>query len=164
MIRPATVDDAYGIARVHVTTWQDAYRGIVPNEYLDALDIDARVEAYDRMGVLTDTDRPMFVYDRSGDILGFVTVGPSIDEKGNGELYAIYVASKHWGTPVGAALMTHGDQWLGERYPAATLWVLDENARARRFYEKHGWFADGTTKDDDRGSFVLHEVRYRRNY
>src|SRR5919109_964260 len=147
MIRPATVDDAYGIARVHVTTWQDAYRGIVPNEYLDALDIDARVEAYDR----------------SGDILGFVTVGPSIDEKGNGELYAIYVASKHWGTPVGAALMTHGDQWLGERYPAATLWVLDENARARRFYEKHGWFADGTTKDDDRGSFVLHEVRYRRN-
>jgi hypothetical protein len=57
--------------------------------------------------------------------------------------------------------MAEAVAWLGARYGDATLWVLDENVRARSFYERGGWRLDGATKDDDRGSFVLKEVRYR---
>ncbi len=48
----------------------------------------------------------------------------------------------------------------GQGYRRATLWVLEANQRARRFYEARGWTPDGTSKIDDRGSFQLHEVRY----
>ena len=52
-------------------------------------------------------------------------------------------------------------RWLTVRFPMSTLWTLEANGRARAFYERTGWALDGTTKDDDRGSFVLKEVRYR---
>lgn len=160
-IRQATADDAAGVAEVHIRTWKDAYRGIVPDGYLDALDVDQRVQAYERFGVLTDPQRPMFVLEESGLIAGFVGVGPSNEEPGIGELYSIYVASDHWGTTVGATLMSHGEDWLRARFSEAILWVLEENARARRFYEKRGWATDGGSKKDDRGDFVLNEIRYR---
>jgi GNAT superfamily N-acetyltransferase len=163
-IRQARLGDAAGIARVHVTTWQAAYRGIVPDDYLDALTVEQRIAAYERSGLLNDAERPMFVFDRKGVILGFVGVGPSTDETGVGELYSIYVDSEHWGGGVGAALLGHADAWLEERFPEATLWVLEDNVRTRRFYERSGWRPDGTVKNDDRGSFVLREVRYRTSF
>lgn len=160
-IRRARADDAVGVAEVHVRTWQDAYRGILPDDFLDALDVDRRVEAYEQRGVLTDDERPVYVLEEGGLIVGFANVGPSNDEPGVGELCAIYVSSAHWGTSVRRDLMSHAEAWLRARYPEATLWVLEENARARRFYEKCGWSTDGASKDDDRGSFVLREIRYR---
>ena len=160
-IRAATPDDARGVATVHVGTWQDAYRGLVPDDFLDALDVDRRVAAYAEHRVLEDAERPLFVAEVDGRIIGFSNVGPSRDEDGNGELYAIYVDAAHWDTGVGRDLMVPAARWLAERYAEATLWVLADNERARRFYEKGGWRFDGTTKDDDRGSFVLREVRYR---
>jgi hypothetical protein len=51
----------------------------------------------------------------------------------------------------------------GAGFTAATLWVLESNARARRFYEACGWSADGTAKVDDSRGFPLSEVRYRRS-
>lgn len=160
-IRRASVDDAEGIAHVHVGTWQSAYRGIVPDDYLDGLNVAARVEGYRRFRTLEDPARPMWVCEINESIVGFVGVGPSIDEDGIGELYAIYVSEEQWGSGAGDELMKQATEWLRSRYRQATLWVLSENERARRFYERLGWFFDGTTKDDDRGSFVLHEVRYR---
>jgi GNAT superfamily N-acetyltransferase len=160
-VRTATPRDAEGVARVHVGTWQAAYRGLVPDEYLDALDVDDRIAAYGRFGTLNDPQRPMWVADVDGAIVGFVMVGPSDDEDGVGELLAIYVEADHWGSVVGVELMTRAIDWLSSRFAHATLWVLEGNERARRFYERGGWFFDGTRKEDDRGSFVLREVRYR---
>jgi GNAT superfamily N-acetyltransferase len=163
-IRLARADDARAVAHVHVTTWQDAYRGLLPDEYLDSLDVTERANAYRRAGLLTDPERPVFVYEKEGRIDGFGWVGPSADEPGSGELYAIYVTASNWGTGVGRDLMDAAERWLAERFTAATLWVLVENVRARRFYEKRGWALDGATKDDDREAFVMHEVRYRRDF
>lgn len=160
-VRPATTDDALGIARVHVGTWQSAYRGLVPDEYLDALDVGRRVAAYEEFGTLSNAERPMWVAERDGEIVGFVGTAPSSDEPDTGELFAIYVSAQHWGTGAGAELMRQAIEWLSTRYAQATLWVLEGNDRARRFYERGGWTFDGTTKQDDRGTFVLSEVRYR---
>jgi ribosomal protein S18 acetylase RimI-like enzyme len=98
------------------------------------------------------------------DIVGFATVGRDRDGNPNtGELYSIYLLPSHWDAGVGRALLNEAVSSMdSQNYASAVLWVLDNNARARRFYEKAGWSADGGTKLDDRvGGVVLNEVRYR---
>ena len=68
-----------------------------------------------------------------------------------------------WGTGLGRALMTATLSHLaGCGFESATLWVLDTNARARRFYARAGWTADGSAKQDDIGGALVTEVRYGR--
>ncbi len=145
-------------------TWQEAYRGLLPSHYLDALDVEQRIDAYERFGILTDPDRPIFVFEDANGITGFAGVGASEDDAALGQLYSIYVSASHWGDGTGASLMSKAEGWLRARFPGAVLWVLDGNVRARRFYEKRGWHPDGFTKNDNRGSFVLHEVRYSTTF
>lgn len=162
-IRPATIDDARGIAIVHVLTWQTAYQGIVPQDALDVLDVDDR-EARWRSGWLSGDEMTMWVAEDAGEIAGWCIVGASRDSDQRaapGELYGIYVHPDHWGRGPGQSLFDTGVANLRERFDEATLWTLDRNARARRFYERNGWTFDGTTKSDDSRGFVLNEVRYR---
>ena len=164
IVRPATPADAEAIARVHVLTWQTSYRGLVPDDFLDALAIDRRTETWRTMLGDAKPGEPVWVGLDGGLVAGFVGVGPSRDEDADddtGELYAIYVLAEHQGRGVGQALIGVAASWLAERYRSATLWVLEANERSRHFYESSGWRFDGSTKRDDRGSFVLKEVRHR---
>ena len=161
-VREAAIEDAEAIARVHVGTWQAAYRGMVPDDYLDSLNVVQRTRRW-REGLATP-DGPTWVAEGRGAVVGWANAGPSRDVDPGatpGELYGIYVDPKWWGRGPSAALMDEALAWLASRFPAATLWTLERNGRARRFYERCGWLFDGTTKQDDRGSFVLDEVRYR---
>lgn len=167
LVRWATADDADAIGRIHVQTWQICYRGQIPDEYLDALSVERRCEAWRRTLAGGDPEWPemqVWVASVADDAVGFCGAGPSRDDDADdsiGEVYAIYVDPLHWDTGAGAALIHHAVSCLRGAHQHATLWVLDSNERARRFYEKGGWRPDGATKDDDRGSFVLREVRYR---
>jgi ribosomal protein S18 acetylase RimI-like enzyme len=159
VIRRATVEDARGIAEVHIRTWQEAYRHVFPAAELDGLDVGERDERWRHN--LADPDVPTFVADEDNAVVGFVTVGPSRDPDCDGELYGIYVAPEAWGSGAGAALMVAGLGELHAHYAAAVLWVLDDNPRARRFYEKHGWSPDGATKTGRHLGVDTAEVRYR---
>ena len=162
VVRDATVDDARGIAVVHIDTWRDAYRGIVPDDFLDALDYGDREQRW-REGI-SAPDGPIRVVCDGDRIVGWSCYGPTRDDDVRGpmgELYGIYVSSAYWGKGVGPALMADALAWLNVRFPTSTLWTLEANMRARAFYERTGWMFDGTMKDDDRGTFVLKEVRYR---
>ena len=167
-VRLATLADARGIAETHVRGWQQAYRDILPAPFLDSLSVERREAQW--LEILAQDDRTgvaNWVAERDGAIVGFASVGPARDEDtpGAGELYALYVLAEEWGTGTGPRLHSMAIEHLRARPCAeATLWVLRDNARARRFYEREGWVADGTTKDDDRGTFVLHEVRYRTEF
>jgi GNAT superfamily N-acetyltransferase len=95
------------------------------------------------------------------------SVCPSRDDDagpaGAGELAALYLLPGSWGTGLGRELMASGlSAFRDAAFDEATLWVLDTNSRARRFYEAADWHADGAVKQDDRRGFVLNEVRYRR--
>lgn len=162
--RRATLADAEAIARVHVLTWQSSYRGLVPDDFLNGLDLNRRTENWRaRLGGGKQSE-PVWVGVDGGNVAGFVSVGPSRDEDADtdtGELYAIYVLAEHQGHGVGQALIGVAASWLESRYRSATLWVLEANERSRRFYERSGWRFDGSIKRDDRGSFVLEEVRHR---
>lgn len=167
VVREAIPDDAEAIARVHVGTWQSAYRGQIPDEYLDGLSVRERGEVWRRILATSGRDEVNWVAERDGAIVGFAGAGTSRDSDGRertGELFAIYVLADHWGAGVGGALMEKAIGWLRAGYRSATLWVLATNERAQRFYRRWGWTADGATKEDDRGSFVLHEVRYRIDF
>lgn len=165
-VRRAQVDDAHAIAAVHVRTWQAAYRGQVPDAILDGLSVEQRTRSWSQ--IIARSMPPAagaFVLEDDGEVCGFVHIAPSRDEDAGeeaGELTAIYVAPEFWGSGGGALLMECALAGLREAgCSEATLWVLDANVRARRFYESRGWTPDGAVKVDQREGFELHEVRYR---
>jgi ribosomal protein S18 acetylase RimI-like enzyme len=94
----------------------------------------------------------VFVAERGGEVVGFVSVGRSEDpdaQDDTGELYAIYVRRSQWGRGAGGALMDAALTALREHgFREATLWVLEDNPRTRRFYELVGWHADGAMQSD----------------
>src|SRR5260370_397526 len=141
-IRPAQMADAEGIGRVHVETWQVAYRGQVPDSYLDGLNVEQRIERWRSMLADPDRDETNWVALDDAKVIGFSGAGTSRDHDADartGELFAIYVNPSYWDTGAGEALLDAAMAFLRERFDAAMLWVLDTNVRARRFYEKHGW-------------------------
>jgi GNAT superfamily N-acetyltransferase len=167
-VRPARLEDAWQIAVIHVRSWQEAYRGLLPQEFLDRLDPAQRVDSWRRDLEPPGPIRSGTLVIGSGDALaGFVNFGPTRDEDDDparvGEIRAIYLLSRRWGQGLGRDLMAAAlDRLSAAGFEQAILWVLDSNARARRFYEAGGWSADGAVKDDDRPGLVLNEVRYRR--
>jgi ribosomal protein S18 acetylase RimI-like enzyme len=162
-IRRATVLDAPALGQVHVRAWQAAYRGQMPDDYLDGLRPEERAAGWER-GLSRDRDRdPVLVAEEDGRVVGFAVVGPAEDPEGAGELYAINVGPDRWGTGAGRALLAAAQAELARLdYAEAVLWVLPDNARARRFYELAGWTTDGTQRTSEVLGVVVPEVRYRR--
>jgi len=108
-----------------------------------------------------DAGMRVWVAAESAAIVGFAAAGASRTEEDAAELYAIYVLPEHWGMGVAHDLMTAVLGWFrAEQYTTAMLWVLADNPRARRFYEREGWRFDGTRTDVLRGVEV-EEARYR---
>jgi RimJ/RimL family protein N-acetyltransferase len=168
-VRPARVEDAAEIAAVHVASWQAGYRGLIPQDYLDGLDPDVWSTRRIRRLEQIDWSREgcLVVADDDGQLAGFTHVGPARDDDTDpaliGEVYAIYLAPPAWDKGLGRELMTAGLAELANRgYSEATLWVLNTNERARRFYQAAGFEPDGAVKVDDSRGFQLAEVRYRR--
>ena len=101
-----------------------------------------------------------------GSVTGFAGIRPARDADADpaivGEVTTIYLTPGAWDTGTGRRLMTAALHTLTEAgYRQATLWVLDTNTRARRFYEKTGWHHDGTAKHDTSRGFPVTELRYR---
>lgn len=167
--RPATPDDAEGIASAHMRGWQVAYKGIVPDEFLDAMVLADRIERW--RGNLEATELPNglpaptdYVAEVDGHVVGFANVGVFRNEADNahaGELWAMYVHPDHWGTGAGYALMQATmDQFERDSIRTGYLWVLEDNDRARRFYERQGWSADDETVTESIGGVDIIERRY----
>jgi ribosomal protein S18 acetylase RimI-like enzyme len=162
-VRPAAVADAPAMGRLHVRAWQAAYRGQMPDGYLDGLRAEDRAAYWD--GALRREDRRGVVLaaERDGEVVGFAAAGPSPDPEGAGELFAINVDPAHWGAGAGRALLEAAQAELDRMgFAESVLWVLPGNARARRFYERAGWAADGTGRSSEVFGASFDEVRYRR--
>ncbi|BCJ52159.1 hypothetical protein Asp14428_36340 [Actinoplanes sp. NBRC 14428] len=94
-------------------------------------------------------------------LVGFTYLGPGEDD-GVAELSAIHADPAFVGTGVGRAMMLDALPALARIAPRAVLWVLEGNARARRFYERGGWTADGVTRMDTLGNEPVRHLRYAR--
>ena len=165
-IREANIADAAGIARVHVVTWQHAYRGQMPDDFLDGLSIAQRTQNWAALLSNSYPKAHTLVALDGDQVAGFCSIGASLNadaDELNGELFAIYVDPQAMGNGIGSALMAEAVSWLcADGFTHATLWVLASNTSSIRFYEHQGWAADGATKIDAIGAFELHELRYAR--
>ena len=167
-VRHAKREDAARIAEIHVLSWQSAYRRLVPQDYLDRLDPAAGVARWAEAIEQTDPARGgvLVVVGAAGQVAGFANACASRDEDAgadDGEVGAIYLSPECWGRGYGRMLMAATLEYLAAiAYANVTLWVLDTNARARRFYEAAGFRPDGAVKVDDSHGFALRELRYRR--
>ena len=119
-----------GIAIVHVRSWQAAYRGLVPQKYLDRLDVQQRYPVWER--ILSEAQWPRagtFVAEDGGDVVGFASICPSRDDDarptGAGELAALYLLPGSWGKGLGRELMASAlSAFRDASFDEATLWVL----------------------------------------
>lgn len=150
---------------MHVASWQGAYRGQLPDEVLDGLDVERRAAGW-RQFLSSEGQFTFVAEDADGPVTAFVHGNAAREENPDGktgEVFAIYASPDAWGTGAGRKLMAAAVEWLREAgFRDAVLWVLDTNDRARRFYELAGWAPDGTTKDDVVAGVPVTEVRYRR--
>lgn len=165
LLRPAQPDDALDVARVHVCSWQAAYRGLLPDAYLDQLRPEDRAQRYDFSNL--DPKAPYtIVAVEAATICGFATTSASRDPSlpSHGELCALYVDPAHWGSGYGIALVAAARGHL-ERlgFHHALLWVLAGNARAERFYQNDGWTPDGSRRTDTVWDIQVDEIRYQRS-
>lgn len=162
-LRPAVLDDCDGIAEVHVRSWQAAYRGLMPQEVLDALSVEDRADGW--RSILSDPARTArtLVVERDGIVLGWAGFGDARedDAPGTAELWGLYALPEVWSSGVGHLLISAVEQdFTHAGHDTAYLWVLEGNDRAARFYERHGWAADGGVKVEERPGLVLHERRH----
>jgi len=160
-------DQARQIAEVHVTGRRWGYRDQLPNELLDGLSVNDREKHWKIALESASEDSEVLVVMDGGRIIGFASAEATRDEDapaGTGELFALYLVEEAAGRGVGRALLTAAEGWLRGRYGRATLWVLDSNSRARRFYEAAGWTWDGTTSEHrfDCGNRPI--VRYAKDF
>jgi ribosomal protein S18 acetylase RimI-like enzyme len=167
-VRVARADEAEAIARVSVPSWQAAYRGMMRDEVLAALSIEAHAETWRER--ICDQGNPdgMWVVEAAEparEIAGFVSLGPArdadLDPVRVGEIWAIYVNPHCWGTGAGEALWRSALDVLRARgFVECVVWVLDENARARGFYARQGAICDGGVKTPIEDGSPLPHVRY----
>ena len=163
IFRTAHSDDVRGIAEVHVRSWQAAYRGQVPDSYLEGLSVAKRELVW--IEILKDQMRGVLVAEDEARIVGFSSFGPVRDKEENrlltGEIYSIYVLEEFWDLGIGRTLMENSLTALeGDGFGSVKVWVLETNQRARSFYEKFGFKTDGLRKTEKREDFELREIRY----
>lgn len=164
-VRRARPEDAAAIAAVHVRTWQAAYEHVFGPERLAGLDPERRRLGWERELSEHPDDDDVFVAEQDGTVVAFASAGPAGDEPGEGELYAIYALPEAWGSGAGPALMREALAALRARgFAEAMLWVLEDNPRARRFYEREGWRLDDAEsgrKVEPHLGVDIAQVRYR---
>jgi GNAT superfamily N-acetyltransferase len=161
LVRVAVRGDAAAIAGVHVRAWQAGYRGLLPDAELDGLSIAGRTRNWLEWLGASGERLVTLVAEECGVVVGFCALlTPSHDDDAaprTAEVGALYVEPERWRAGVGTALLDRGVELLvNEGWDTATLWVFEANRRARSFYERVGFAADGASKRYD-GSVALED-------
>jgi GNAT superfamily N-acetyltransferase len=153
-VRPARVEDAAAMARMLVRSWQETYRGLIPDRVLDDPGLVGARERFWTAALVDERYRAnrIAVAERDGAVIGVAMAGPPESPEPGWcvHLYVLYGA--------GAALL---NAVIGPQESAA-LWVADPNPRAQTFYRKHGFVPDGTVQVED-GVREIRMVRIARD-
>lgn len=157
IVRDMVLADCPAVASIHVRGWQATYRGIMPDSFLDALDITQRTERWQsNMGRNNSMN---LVAERDGQIIGFGGggVNRSLDLVPHlpSELWALYADPNLWGQGAGRAIMTEFATRVKSPY---LVWVATQNHAARKFYERMGGQPLSYTKNEEVGGAQVPHV------
>jgi L-amino acid N-acyltransferase YncA len=161
IVRDATLGDVYRVAEIHIASWRDTYHGIVPQAFLDSMDLDERTQRWTRS--FDRTTCKLIVAEIDAVIVGWCYFGVCRDTDvvvHTAELWAIYIDPLAKNQGIGSALWTAAkESLLDQGYLHSIVWVLKENERAIRFYSKMGFVSDGFQKSISIDDAALQELR-----
>lgn len=164
-LRESQPEDAQGITDVHIKSWQETYRGLMPDSYLDSLNHEESARRLgrwqERLGN-PDERKLSWIAEVDRIIIGFVSIGKCRDERpiADGEIYAIYLLKKYHGSGVGRALFERGFELLRNLgFLSASLWVVKGNP-TEGFYRHLGGILRGEKIDSCGGISGIAEHRY----
>jgi ribosomal protein S18 acetylase RimI-like enzyme len=169
IIRTAQVADAQAIARVRVAAWRAAYRGLMPDAYLERADLEVAEtqQLRDRLGAIADRAR-VSVAESNERIVGYCAYGCDTNDEREclkGAIYDLYVHPQLWYHGIGQRLLAYATEYFKiQGCSEATLFVYEENIRARRFYERAGWSSDGHRELYKHFDFSRPVLRYRTTF
>jgi RimJ/RimL family protein N-acetyltransferase len=149
-VREARSDDVEAAVRAYESSWDAALAPLLGRRLGELVPFEERVTSFHDGLARTSANAEVWAAELDGEIVG-VAVYARADAE-TGELRALYVVPEAWGTGAAQELMNAAlaaMQSGGQRL--AILWVAEENARARRFYEREGWTADGVTRETPLG-------------
>lgn len=155
-LRPG--DDLFAVSRVYEEGWRAAYRGLLPQDYLDSIPAGKWVPYLEQEGttslILLDGEK---IVGAAGCCASRVP-----DMEGWGEIVSIYLLPEYWGKGCGKLLFSAAVEHLKSMgYQDLFLWVLDGNRRARAFYERMGFRPSGTDVEHEIGGVPVREIQYR---
>lgn len=147
VVRHPREGEAAQLAQVHITAWKQAYQGLLPDRFWNHEALAGRIQLWSKVLAEEERRSNARIAEIDGEIAGIAMIGQADDADVDVELYLIYLLAEHYGSGAADALLNDlvGDGSMGER--SASLWVFKDNPRARRFYEKHGFRADGAEQD-----------------
>jgi hypothetical protein len=143
-VRSPLPEDAPGLGHAHWLTWQEAYRGVMPDDYLERQTEDRMTAKWQVRLEMDEPDGIVAVgVSPDGEVLGFASGGPTRDDDAPvaWELYAVNIVGTAYGVGLGHDLVA---AVTGDR--PNHLWVIVDNPRARAFYAKEGYVPDGVEK------------------
>jgi len=159
-VTKAAPADAFAVAEIVSQTWRAAYSEIIPKDELERFVTQPnRIERTEMR--LADPSWYCYIA-RAGEepcgIVSFCACTEDENRPGCAMLRQLFALPQYWDAGVGSALLKHAlTEIRRQGYSTVALWVFEQNARARRFYEKHHFALDGTS-DELMGAIVL---RYR---
>ncbi|MFG2126292.1 GNAT family N-acetyltransferase [Streptomyces sp. NPDC048751] len=161
-----TLADCDRVSEIRVRGWQTAYQGLMPQSYLDVLSTTRDAERRRAGFGQGDGSVVNLVAEHDGEVIGWAAHGPYRDGETrteDAELYALYVDPDRLGSGVGRGLLRESlRQCAALGHERMYLWVVKGNTRARRFYERGGFRADGTEEPFEVDGVAVPEVRHAR--
>lgn len=144
-------------SHIYARSWKVAYKGIVPQKYLDDLSVEHWTSFFE------NSPFQNFLLKDDGVFVATLSIVQARDGKyhGYGEIVSIYVLPEYFNKGYGKFLfkqMIEKLQSMGLN--KICLWVLEENLNARRFYEKNGFVPNGDKKVINIGDKQLTEICY----
>ena len=149
-VRNAVPEDCGALGEIMAVSFRSAFGGFISRETLDRCAV-----AENCAGLLASLPKEMTTVAGwvDGKLMGLLVCSEHPD--GRAEIEAIHSLPESWGTGLGAAMLE-----FALKGRAASLWAFEENRRARRFYEKHGFAFTGERRISEFDGAV--EVRYER--
>lgn len=157
-IRYATCnDDPFKISDIYEKSWKFAYRGMIPQSYLDC------IPAGQWANGINNADMHNLLLIENGMMVGTASFCQSRWEayRGYGEIVSIYFLPDYMGKGYGKLLLDKCIEELKKLgFRNVLLWVLEDNHRARKFYEKNGFVCAEVFMEDNIGGQDIREVLY----
>lgn len=163
VVRPAEAGDRDELARVHVVSWQEAYRGLLPQSIIASRSLERRRSQWQQL--LANSREHILVIGGRERLLGFSNFGRARDDdlpSGVAEVYALYLDPGVWRRGFGGRLWQESIARLaalGHREVA--VWSLEKNSRALGFYRSRGLEPDGWRRAEAEYGEQFEQIRLR---